>query len=43
MNNLQLINTKEFNGMICDVYDDGNRIYMTRKQIPFLEVNTIFF
>ena len=33
MNNLQLINTKEFNGMSCDVYDDGNRIYMTRKQI----------
>ena len=33
MNNLQLINTKEFNGMSCDVYDDGQRICMSRVQI----------
>lgn len=33
MTNLQLINTNEFNGMSCDVYSDGSKIYMTRKQI----------
>ena len=33
MNNLQLINTKEFNGMSCDVYSDGNILYMNRTQI----------
>lgn len=33
MTNLQIIETNIFNGVPCDVYSDGNRIYMTRQQI----------
>lgn len=33
MTNLQIINTNDFNGISCDVYSDGNRIFMTRTQI----------
>ena len=33
MTNLQIIETNNFNGVPCDVYSDGNRIYMTRQQI----------
>lgn len=33
MTNLQIINTNNFNGISCDVYSDGNRIFMTRTQI----------
>lgn len=33
MNNLQLINTENFNNISCDVYSDGKRICMSRKQI----------
>lgn len=33
MNNLTLINTNDFNGISCDVYGDGNKIFMTRRQI----------
>ena len=33
INSLQLINTNDFNGIICDVFADGNKIYMTRSQI----------
>ena len=33
INNLQLINTNNFNGITCDVFADGNKIYMTRSQI----------
>ena len=31
MTNLQIIETNNFNGVPCDVYSDGNRIYMTRQ------------
>ena len=33
MNNLHLANTEKFNGISCDVYEDGSKIYMSRKQI----------
>lgn len=33
MTNLQIINTNDFNGISCDIYSDGSRIFMTRTQI----------
>ena len=33
MTNLHLANTEKFNEINCDVYEDGSKIYMSRKQI----------